>query len=164
MVSEVVAVDGDTAVVAAQVEYGGRSRSAGGTCGCCGSATDGRCRAFEEWPFAPGSPTALRPPTDTRSDALLDQAGVHVVEEAADRDRVGDQRVAAHLAYVVAERGLLVLDDAEVLPGRVLAGGFADAGAQLSSVAEAIAQRVCGTTRIRFTWSRCTPRTSASSA
>ena len=33
-----------------------------------------------------------------------------------------------------------------------------------SSVAEAIAQRVCGTTRIRFTCSRCTPRTSASSA
>ena len=68
----------------------------------------------------------------------------------------------ADLPDVVGERGLLVLDDAEGLPGGVLAGGRADPLAQLLSVELAIAHRVCGMTRIRSTLSRCTPSTSAS--
>ena len=38
MVSEVVAVDGDTAVVAHRWSTAARNRHAGATCGCCGSA------------------------------------------------------------------------------------------------------------------------------
>jgi uncharacterized protein (TIGR02246 family) len=53
MVSEVVAVDGDTAVVAAQVEYGGPDTSSWRDLWVLRFGVDGRCRAFEEWPFAP---------------------------------------------------------------------------------------------------------------
>ena len=55
MVSEVVAVDGDTAVVRAEVEYvatGNRWRDLW----VMRFAADGRCSAFEEWPFAPDQP------------------------------------------------------------------------------------------------------------
>ena len=53
MVSEVVAVDGDTAVVRAQVEYGGTDPSRWRDLWVLRFAVDGRCGAFEEWPFAP---------------------------------------------------------------------------------------------------------------
>ena len=56
MVSEVVAVDGDTAVVAAQVEYGGPEPQRWKDLWVLRFGTDGRCRAFEEWPFAPEQP------------------------------------------------------------------------------------------------------------
>jgi len=53
--SEVVAVDGDVAVVRAEVEY-----AASGTSWrdlwVLRFATDGRCSWFEEWPFAPDQP------------------------------------------------------------------------------------------------------------
>jgi ketosteroid isomerase-like protein len=53
--SEVVAVDGDVAVVRAEVEY-----AASGTSWrdlwVLRFATDGRCSSFEEWPFAPDQP------------------------------------------------------------------------------------------------------------
>lgn len=53
MSSEVVAVEGDTAVVRAFVDY----RAPGGTpwrdLWVLRFADDGRCMAFEEWPFAP---------------------------------------------------------------------------------------------------------------
>ena len=123
MVSEVVAVDGDTAVVAHRWSTAARTRRAGVTCGCSGSAWTVAAVPSRSGRSPRSSPTGTEDqPGGTTSDALLDQAGVDVVEEPADGDRVGDQRVAAHLAYVVAERGLLVLDDAEVLPGGVLAG------------------------------------------
>ena len=101
-----------------------------------------------------------------RSDLLAEQAGVDVVEEAADRDRLGDQRVRAHLARRPPRarppgprRRRSVCQEAS------WPADCADPLAQLRrSVVEAIAQRVCGTTRIRFTLSRWTPSTSASSA
>jgi ketosteroid isomerase-like protein len=53
--SEVVAVDGDTAVVRAEVEYSGPDSSRWRDLWVLRFAPDGRCRAFEEWPFAPAS-------------------------------------------------------------------------------------------------------------
>jgi ketosteroid isomerase-like protein len=55
MTSEVVAVDGEVAVVRTEVEYatsGDRWRNLW----ILRFATDGRCAAFEEWPFAPYRP------------------------------------------------------------------------------------------------------------
>ena len=55
MVSELVAVDGDTAVVRVEVEYvatGNRWRDLW----VLRFGADGRCSAFEEWPFAPDQP------------------------------------------------------------------------------------------------------------
>jgi SnoaL-like domain len=55
MTSAVVAVDGDTAVVRVTVDY-----EASGThwrdLWVLEFAADGRCRAFEEWPFLPDQP------------------------------------------------------------------------------------------------------------
>jgi ketosteroid isomerase-like protein len=52
--AEIVAVDGDTAVVRLAVDYerpsGGRWRDLW----VLRFSPDGRCQAFEEWPFAPG--------------------------------------------------------------------------------------------------------------
>jgi ketosteroid isomerase-like protein len=53
MASEVVAVDGHTAVVRAEVEYGGVRPARWRDLWVLRFADDGRCRAFEEWPFAP---------------------------------------------------------------------------------------------------------------
>jgi ketosteroid isomerase-like protein len=50
---EVVAVDGDTAVVRAEVEYTGPDTNRWRDLWILRFAADGRCRAFEEWPFAP---------------------------------------------------------------------------------------------------------------
>ena len=123
MASEVVAVDGDTAVVA---RTGGVRRPGAGALARPVGAAVRRGRALpclRGVAVRPGAARrALTTDREATSDALLDQAGVDVVQEPADGDRVGDQWVAAHLADVVAERGLLVLDDAEVLPGGVLAG------------------------------------------
>jgi ketosteroid isomerase-like protein len=57
MSSQVLAVDGDVAVVRVFVEYGsdtgaGRWRDLW----VLGFAPDGRCSSFEEWPFAPVPP------------------------------------------------------------------------------------------------------------
>ena len=55
LTSEVVAVDGAVAVVRAEVEYaatGNRWRDLW----ILRFAEDGRCEAFEEWPFAPDQP------------------------------------------------------------------------------------------------------------
>src|SRR5262245_43031828 len=54
--SEVVAVDGDTAVVRAEVEYPGPEGSRWRDLWVLGFAPDRRCAAFEEWPFAPSQP------------------------------------------------------------------------------------------------------------
>ena len=53
IISEVVAVDGDTAVVRAQVEYGGSEPALWRDLWVLRFAVDGRCIAFEECPFAP---------------------------------------------------------------------------------------------------------------
>jgi ketosteroid isomerase-like protein len=51
---EVVAVDGDTAVVRVEVQYGGPDRLRYRDLWIVRFAADGRCREFEEWPFWPG--------------------------------------------------------------------------------------------------------------
>jgi ketosteroid isomerase-like protein len=53
---EPVAVDGDTAVVRVEVEYTGPDQAEYRDLWVLRFAPDGRCRAFEEWPFAPGQP------------------------------------------------------------------------------------------------------------
>ena len=68
------------------------------------------------------------------------------------------------LRDVLVQRGELVGDHAERLPRRVLPAGLADPSRSSFSVYVAIMHRVCGTTRMRSTPSRCTPSTSASSA
>lgn len=54
MVSEVVAVERERAVVRVAVDYGTGSRWR--DLWVVELADDGRCRSFEEWPFAPGQP------------------------------------------------------------------------------------------------------------
>ncbi len=53
MSSEVVAVDGDTAVVRVYVEYAAPSAGHWRDLWVLRFASDGRCSSFEEWPFAP---------------------------------------------------------------------------------------------------------------
>jgi ketosteroid isomerase-like protein len=55
MTREVVAVDGDVAVVRAEVAYE-RSGTRWRDLWVLRFASDGRCSAFEEWPFSPGQP------------------------------------------------------------------------------------------------------------
>jgi ketosteroid isomerase-like protein len=54
MTHEVVAVDGATAVVRVSVDYATESRWR--DLWVIRFGADGRCSAFEEWPFAPGQP------------------------------------------------------------------------------------------------------------
>lgn len=54
MTHEVLAVDGDTAVVRVEVQYGGPDRLQYRDLWVLRFAPDGRCREFEEWPFWPG--------------------------------------------------------------------------------------------------------------
>ena len=51
---EIVAVEGDTAVVRVEVRYGGPERLQYRDLWIVRLAADGRCREFEEWPFWPG--------------------------------------------------------------------------------------------------------------
>jgi ketosteroid isomerase-like protein len=53
MTSEVVAVDGDTAVVRLEVYYGDPVEQEYRDLWIVRFAEDGRCRSFEEWPFWP---------------------------------------------------------------------------------------------------------------
>jgi len=53
MTSEIVAVDGDTAVARIEVWYGDPVANEYRDLWIMRFAADGRCRAFEEWPFAP---------------------------------------------------------------------------------------------------------------
>ena len=50
---EIVAVDGDTAVVRLQVDYGDESVGRWRDLWVIRFDAGGRCRSFEEWPFAP---------------------------------------------------------------------------------------------------------------
>jgi len=56
MTSDVVAVDGDTAVVRVEVSYGDRVRQEYRDLWIVRFAGDGRCASFEEWPFWPEQP------------------------------------------------------------------------------------------------------------
>ena len=58
MASDVVAVDGDTAVVRVEVHYGPPTKQEFRDLWVMRFAADGRCQAFEEWPFAPRPPAA----------------------------------------------------------------------------------------------------------
>ncbi|HYP56535.1 MAG TPA: nuclear transport factor 2 family protein [Solirubrobacterales bacterium] len=53
---EIVAVDGDTAVVRVEVSYGEPRPGEYRDLWVVRLAPDGRCREFEEWPFWPGQP------------------------------------------------------------------------------------------------------------
>lgn len=57
--SEIVAIEGDTAVARIEVAYAGGAEYRDLWIICF--AADGRCREFEEWPYWPGQP--LAPPT-----------------------------------------------------------------------------------------------------
>ena len=56
MTSEVVAADGDTAVVRVEVSYGDPVRQEYRDLWIVRFAGDGRCASFEEWPFWPEQP------------------------------------------------------------------------------------------------------------
>jgi ketosteroid isomerase-like protein len=53
MSSELIAVDGDTAVVRVEVDYRAPTPQEFRDLWIIWFAADGRCRAFEEWPFSP---------------------------------------------------------------------------------------------------------------
>ena len=54
MTAAIVAVDGDTAVIRVEVQYGGSDRLHYRDLWIVRFADDGRCEEFEEWPFWPG--------------------------------------------------------------------------------------------------------------
>jgi uncharacterized protein (TIGR02246 family) len=58
MTSDLVAVDGDTAVVRLEVRYHQPTEHEFRDLWVMRFAGDGRCRAFEEWPYAPGRRTS----------------------------------------------------------------------------------------------------------
>jgi uncharacterized protein (TIGR02246 family) len=58
MVAEVVAVDGEVAVARIEVHYQDPEAHEYRDLWIIEFAEDGRCRAFEEWPFWPGQPLA----------------------------------------------------------------------------------------------------------
>jgi ketosteroid isomerase-like protein len=60
MASEIVALEGDTAVVRAEVYYGDPEPREYRDLWVIRFAEDGRCRTFEEWPFWPGQPLSAR--------------------------------------------------------------------------------------------------------
>lgn len=56
--SDIVAVEGDTAVTRLEVRYGDPVDQEYRDLWITRFAPDGRCRSFEEWPFWPAQPTA----------------------------------------------------------------------------------------------------------
>lgn len=58
MASDIVAVDGATAVVRVEVRYGDPVTQEWRDLWLVRFAADGRCASFEEWPFAPAEPQA----------------------------------------------------------------------------------------------------------
>jgi len=56
MTSDVIAADGDTAVVRVEVSYGDPVRQEYRDLWIVRFAADGRCTSFEEWPFWPERP------------------------------------------------------------------------------------------------------------
>jgi ketosteroid isomerase-like protein len=62
MTSEIVAVEGDTAVVRVEVEYAAPPATQYRDLWVIRFDASGRCRAFEEWPFWPSQPRAASQP------------------------------------------------------------------------------------------------------
>ena len=60
LATDVVAVDGPTAVVRAEVRYGVPLRQEYRDLWIMRLGEDGRCRWFEEWPYWPGCPYSAR--------------------------------------------------------------------------------------------------------
>ncbi|MCM0673321.1 nuclear transport factor 2 family protein [Micromonospora phytophila] len=60
MISEIVAIEGDTAVARVEVQYGNPVDHEYRDLWIMRFAEDGRCRSFEEWPFWPAQPTTAR--------------------------------------------------------------------------------------------------------
>jgi hypothetical protein len=67
MTSGVVAVDGDTAVVRVEVWYGQPVQQQFRDLWVVRFGDDGRCTAFEEWPFWPSQQAAPPPPPADRA-------------------------------------------------------------------------------------------------
>jgi len=61
LATEIVAVDGPTAVVRAEVAYAGPPHQEYRDLWVIRLADDGRCRWFEEWPYWPGRGYSARP-------------------------------------------------------------------------------------------------------
>jgi ketosteroid isomerase-like protein len=61
LASDIIAVDGDTAVVRVDVSYGDPVTQEYRDLWLVRFAADGRCAAFEEWPFWPGEPFGANP-------------------------------------------------------------------------------------------------------
>jgi hypothetical protein len=57
MASDIIAVEGDTAVVRVEVRYGDPPDQEYRDLWVLRFATDGRCAGFEEWPFWPNQPS-----------------------------------------------------------------------------------------------------------
>jgi ketosteroid isomerase-like protein len=66
---EIVAVEGDTAVVQAEVRYGEPIRQEYRDLWLIRFDVDGRCSQFEEWPYWPGHPYSARDNTGPASTA-----------------------------------------------------------------------------------------------
>ena len=60
LAADVVAIDGSTAVLRLDVDYADASVGRWRDLWVLGFADDGRCRSFEEWPFAPGQSDGRR--------------------------------------------------------------------------------------------------------
>jgi hypothetical protein len=67
MSREIVAVEGDTAVVRVEVSYGGPDLLQYRDLWIVCFGEEGRCSAFEEWPFWPGRPVSARPGGDKQA-------------------------------------------------------------------------------------------------
>jgi ketosteroid isomerase-like protein len=67
--SEIVAVEGDTAVVRAEVRYGEPIRQEYRDLWLIRFDVDGRCARFEEWPYWPGRPYSATDETDAAKTA-----------------------------------------------------------------------------------------------
>lgn len=61
LTSEIVAVDGDTGVVRAEVRYGDPARQEYRDLWVVRLDAEGRCTSFEEWPFWPSQPWSANP-------------------------------------------------------------------------------------------------------
>ncbi|SCG63685.1 nuclear transport factor 2 family protein [Micromonospora coxensis] len=64
LTSEIVAVEGDTAVARIEVRYGEPVAQEYRDLWIMRFAEDGRCRSFEEWPFWPAQPIAVSRPEE----------------------------------------------------------------------------------------------------
>jgi ketosteroid isomerase-like protein len=121
MTSDVVAVDpdGDTALVRAEVHYGEPEPAEWRDLWVISFAPDGRCRAFEEWPFAPPTdrgrerrriaarlhddPVQLLTVAMMRLDLLERAIGVDTARDQLEDARTAVRDALEHLRTLVTE-------------------------------------------------------------